>query len=122
MISLKVDNPDQITFVASTQDEMSFLKENHEKVLDKFVELRFNNIGQLSIKTWKDYLHFCHQSPQKKLEMVEGHPIPIQGFGELEEKSSFLCYAKATENLKFNAETMYRLESLANTMYSEYNK
>ena len=122
MISLKVDNPDQITFVASTQDEMSFLKENHEKVLDKFVELWFNNIGHLSIKTWKDYIHFCKQSPRKKLEMVEGHPIPILGFEELEEKSSFFCYAKATENLKFNAETMYRLESLANTMYSEYKK
>lgn len=122
MISLKVDNPDQITFVASTQDEMSFLKENHEKVMDKFVELRFNNIGQLSIKTWKEYLHFCKQSPRKILEMVEGHPISEQGFGELEKKSSLTCYSKATENLKFNAETMYRLESLANTMYSEYIK
>ena len=118
MISLKVDNSDQITFVASTQDEMSFLKENHEKVMDKFVELRFNNIGRLSIKTWKDYLHFCKQSPRKKLEMVEGHQIPIQGFGELEEKNSIICYTKATENLKFTAETMYKLELLANTMYS----
>jgi hypothetical protein len=118
MISVKPNYEyNTFTFQCSTTDEFQFVKENEEKILDKFVESEFKNIGKLAIHTWSDYLKFCNSSPIKQLEMYEGHKI--QNPDETAARSGMIIANEASKGLSFSKYTEYRLERLANEMFQE---
>ena len=119
MINIKPKSYESCTFTfeCSTTDEFQFVKENKEKILDKFVESKFKNIGELTIHTWSDYLKFIQSHPIKQLEMYEGYKIPDPD--ETVVRSGIIIANEASKGLSFSEYTIYCLEKLANEMFQE---
>jgi len=53
MIKILTSKPDELNFLCSNEDEKEFIKNNSEKILDKFVQERTRNHW----KSFKDYLY-----------------------------------------------------------------
>ena len=51
MIRIQSNHPDELVFMYSDKDEKEFIKNNSEKILDKFVQARTRNHW----KSFKDY-------------------------------------------------------------------
>lgn len=119
-VKLKLDGSNEITFESSTQDEMSFMKECHEKVLDRFVQIHFKNTGNLSVKTWNDYLSFMKASPQEVLEMYYGRFFRYSDIGETEVKDAFILQRESSKGMSL-PKAIESLEELANSMYKITN-
>lgn len=103
------------SFVCETQEEVDFLQENQEAVLDKFVQGNFLNIGHLNIQTYKDYQAFGKASLQRTLEDYEGHAC--RDFGNLERINAGIIRQEATKNLAYTPLTCANLERLVNDMF-----
>lgn len=103
------------SFVCETQEEMDFLQENQEAVLDKFVQGNFLNIGHLNIQTYKDYQAFGKASLQRNLEDYEGHAC--RDFGNLERLNAGIIRQEATKNMAYTPLTCANLERLVNDMF-----
>lgn len=103
------------SFVCETQEEMDYLKENQEAILDKFVQGNFHNIGHLNIQTYKDYQAFGRLTLQEILEDCEGHAC--RDFGQLERESAGILLHEATKDMTYTPLTCANLERLANDMF-----
>ena len=114
----KFDGSNMFSFLCSTKEEMEFIKESYEKVLDRFVEQRFKNTGNLSIKTWADYQEFMKSSVKDVLQMFYGRHFSHTEIGELEVKDAFIIRHELTKGMSFTTETLESLEELVNSMYS----
>ena len=122
MISIKIesDGSNRINFECSEKDEYNFLRDHGHEILDKFIQTRIKNIGKMNITTFQDYINFCKSSPKEQLELIEGHTISYQDFGELEAKNAILMSFEATKRLAPNEESIKSLQSLANDMFEEW--
>lgn len=122
MISIKIelDGSNRINFEYSEKDEYNFLRDHGHEILDKFIQTRIKNIGKMNITTFQDYIDFCKSSPKKQLELIEGHAISCQDFGELEAKNAILMSFEATKRLAPNEESIKSLQYLANDMFEEW--
>jgi hypothetical protein len=122
MISIKIesDGSNRINFECSEKDEYNFLRDHGYEILDKFIQTRIKNIGKMNITTFQDYINFCKSSPKEQLELIEGHTISYQDFGELEAKNAILMSFEATKRLAPNEESIKSLQSLANDMFEEW--
>ena len=122
MISIKIelDGSNRINFECSKKDELDYMKTHAQEILDKFVRLSIKNIGKMKIETFKEYVDFCKSSPKTQLEIIEGHAIKAQDFGELEAKNAILMSFEATKRLEPNEELIKSLQSLANDMFEEW--
>ena len=115
-IKPKFDGSNGFVFVYS-QEEVAFLKENLNNILDKFVQSRIKNIGNMKIKTFKDYVDFCTSSPKNQLEKIEGHKIKFSDFNEIELFNAFMLSNEATKGLAFSSDTAGYLKDFVNEMF-----
>lgn len=113
----KLDGSNNFTFECSTQDELSFMKECHEKVLDRLVQIHFKNAGNLSIKKWADYTSFMHASAKEVLEMYYGRFFRYSDIGETEVKDALIIQRELSKRMSLTTATE-SLQELANSMYS----
>lgn len=122
MISIKIelDGSNRINFECSEKDEYNFLRNHRHKILDKFIQTRIINIGKMNITTFQDYIDFCKSSPKEQLELIEGHAISYQDFGELETKNAILMSFEATKRLSPNEDSINSLQTIANKMFEEW--
>lgn len=120
LIKIELDGSNRINFECSEKDEYNFLRDHRHKILDKFIQTRITNIGKMNITTFQDYIDFCKSSPKEQLELIEGHAIKAQDFGELEAKNAILMSFEATKRLAINKESIKSLQYLANDMFEEY--
>lgn len=122
MISIKIelDGSNRINFECSEKDEYNFLRDHRHEILDKFVRLSIINIGKMKIETFKEYVDFCKSSPKTQLEIIEGHAIKTQDFGELEAKNAILMSFEATKRLAPNENNINLLQTIANEMFKEW--
>ena len=115
----KFDGSNTVSLSCSTKDELEFLKEGGgKKALDKFVEQNFKKKGNLSIKTWADYLAFMKALPKDVLEMFYGRHFYYSDIGELEIQDAFIIKNELSKGMAFNSETLKSLEKLLNHIYS----
>lgn len=119
-IKIKLDGSNGIIFECSEKDEYNFLRDHRHKILDKFIQTRVKNIGQINITTFQDYIDFCKSSPKEQLELIEGHAISYQDFGELEAKNAILMSFEATKRLASNEDSINSLQTIANQMFKEW--
>ena len=103
------------SFICETQEEMDWLKDNQEDVLDRFVQGNFKNIGCLDIHTYKDYLEFGKKTPQEILEDYEGHAC--RDFGQLEKESVARIIQESSMNMMYTPLTLANLQQLTNDMF-----
>ena len=103
------------SFICETQEEIDWLKENQEAILDKFVQGNFHNIGHLNIKTYQDYCTFGRLSLQEVLEDYEGHAC--LEFGDLERRSVGIILQEACKDMGYTPLTCAKLQQLANDMF-----
>ena len=122
MISIKIelDGSNRINFEFSEKDEYNFLHDHRHEILDKFIQTRIKNIGKMNITTFQDYIDFCKSSPKDQLELIEGHAISYQDFGELEAKNAILMSFEATKRLAPNEDAIKSLQIIANKMFEEW--
>ena len=122
MISIKIelDGSNRINFECSEKDEYNFLRDHRHEILDKFIQTRIKNIGKMNITTFQDYIDFCKSSPKDQLELIEGHAISYQDFGELEAKNAILMSFEATKRLAPNEDSIKSLQIIANKMFEEW--
>ena len=122
MISIKIeqDGSNRINFECSEKDEYNFLRDHRHKILDEFIQTRIKNIGKMNITTFQDYIDFCKSSPKEQLELIEGHAISYQDFGELEAKNAILMSFEATKRLAPNEDAIKSLQTIANKMFEEW--
>jgi len=114
--------PKNITFDGShfslaceTQEEMDWLKDNQDDVLDRFVQGNFKNIGHLNVQTYKDYQAFGKGTLQENLEDYEGHAC--RDFGNLERINAGFIRQAAMQNMAYTPLTCANLERLVNDMF-----
>lgn len=119
-VKLKYDGSNGIDFECSKKDELDYMNTHAQEILDKFVRLNIKNIGKMKIETFKEYVDFCKSSLKTQLEIIEGHAIKAQDFGELEAKNAILMSFEATKRLAANEESIKSLQSLANDMFEEW--
>lgn len=108
------------SFVCETQEEMDWLKDNQEDVLDKFVQGYFHNIGHLNIQTYKDYCTFGRLSLREVLEDYEGHAC--LEFGDLERRTVGIILQEAYKDMGYTPLTCAKLQQLANDMFLHTNR
>lgn len=122
MISIKIesDGSNRINFECSEKDEYNFLRDHIYEILDKFIQTRIKNIGKMNITTFQDYINFCKSSPKEQLELIEGHAISYQDFGELEAKNAILMSFEATKRLAPNKDATSSLQTISNEMFKEW--
>lgn len=122
MISIKIelDGSNRINFECSEKDECNFLRDHKDEILDKFIQTKIKNIGQMNITTFQDYINFCKSSPKKQLELIEGHAISYQDFGELEAKTAILMSFEATKRLAPNEDSVNSLQTITNEIFEEW--
>lgn len=122
MISIKIesDGSNRINFECSEKDEYNFLRDHRYEILDKFIQTRIKNIGKMNITTFQDYINFCKSSPKEQLELIEGHAISYQDFGELEAKNAILMSFEATKRLAPNKDAVSSLQTISNEMFKEW--
>ena len=122
MISIKIelDGSNRINFECSEKDEYNFLCDHRHEILDKFIQTRIKNIGKMNITTFQDYINFCKSSPKEQLELIEGHAISYQDFGELEAKNAILMSFEATKRLAPNKDAISSLQTISNEMFKEW--
>jgi hypothetical protein len=116
----KLDGSNGIIFECSEKDENDYLNSHAHEILDKFVRLRIKNIGKMKIETFKEYVDFCKSSPKTQLEIMEGHAIKAQDFGELEAQNSILMSFEATKRLAPNEDAFKSLQTIANEMFEKW--
>lgn len=112
----------EITFECDTPAEAQYVREHCAAILDKYVELYFNNIDGLNIHCWNDYVKYGKASFEKQAEMQHGRPLTqdeLEKFDQSDKFSAFAIYVKSTENMKANSLTATRLRQLANSMFEE---
>lgn len=119
-VTTKFDGANDIIFQYSETEELNYLNEYANDILDKFVQIKIKNIGNMNIKTFKEYVDFCTASLHEQLEIIEGKTIKHSDFGKLEAQNAFILSQKATEELSFRVETLNDLEILANKMFEEF--
>ena len=117
---LKHDGSNGIDFECSKNDELDYMNKHAREILDKFVRLSIKNIGKMKIETFKEYVDFCKSSPKTQLEIIEGHAIKAQDFGELEAKNAILMSFEATKRLASNKDSINLLQTIANEMFKEW--
>lgn len=122
MISIKIelDGTNRINFECSEKDEYNFLRDHRHEILDKFTQTRIKNIGKMNITTFQNYIDFCKSSPKEQLELIEGHAISYQDFGELEAKNAILMSFEATKRFAPNEDAIKSLQTIANEMFKEW--
>lgn len=103
------------SFVCETQEEMDWLKDNQDDVLDRFVQGNFKNIGHLNVQTYKDYQAFGKGTLQENLEDYEGHAC--RDFGNLERINAGIIRQAAMQNMGYTPLTCANLERLVNDMF-----
>ena len=119
MITVKQNYDGTIAF-EGTQDEVHYLREHVIEILDKFVDLYFNNIGCLDIHTWNDYIDYATASFDRQTELFEGRALTRServNFDTIDVGSAYAAYLEATK-LMAGEVACYRLQELANEMYS----
>lgn len=112
----------EITFECDTPAEAQYVREHCSAILDKYVELYFNNIDGLNIHCWYDYVKYGKASFEKQAEMQQGRPLTqaeLEKFDQSDKFSAFAIYVKSTENMKANSLTANRLRQLVNSMFEE---
>lgn len=119
-IKIKTDGSNGIIFECSEKDEYNFLCNHKDEILDKFIQTKIKNIGQMNITTFQDYINFCKSLTKKQLELIEGNAISYQDFGELEAKTAIMLSIKATEELRISGDSIYSLQNLANEFFENY--
>lgn len=119
-VKIKLDGSNGIDFECSKKDELDYMKSHAQEILDKFVRLSIINIGKMKIETFKEYVDFCKSSPKTQLEIIEGHAIKAQDFGELEAKNAILMSFEATKRLAANKDSIELLQTIANDMFEEW--
>ena len=103
------------SFVCETQEEMDWLKDNQDDVLDRFVQGNFKNIGHLNVQTYKDYQAFGKGTLQENHEDYEGHAC--RDFGHLERINAGIIRQAAMQNMGYTPLTCANLERLVNDMF-----
>lgn len=120
MITVKQNYDGTILFEAGTQDEVHYLKEHVIEILDKFVDRYFNNIGCLDIHNWNDYIDYATASFDRQTELFEGRALTRServNFDTIDVGSAYAAYLESSK-LMAREDACYRLQELANKMYS----
>ena len=118
----KFDGMNEIIFQCSENEELIYLRKHANDILDKFIQIKIKNIGNMNIKTFKEYIDFCTASPQKQLEIIEGKKIKYSDFGTIEEQNAFILSQEATKGLSFYVDTLKDLQKLANEMFEKWEE